>query len=694
LWEKGLGDEGKRFVSQSAGVLSWVHAPFCSTTKVQNRNHSRWNFLRRKSIMQTTVRFGGEYSMKKMGGSWMAWGGSVPLWLLILATAARAEVPIQGVNSQEAIALSSPLLSSSSHGQPAPDTLRSVDAVSLGNDVSLPESLSFQLETSAIDNSWAIAPLTTTDTEINPATIQPFSPTTFSTTSENGLFPLVARGDRAESSADEATDEPSESPADEATDEASDKPPKPDWIVADSVPSETNALLIEGDRLYEAGQIAEAEERYRQAKGEWETQEEGSDRPNAITDPALLSPAGQVYWSEVQAGLDLGLETHVRVPLQLLLEEYPEFTPAQVLYAQLLLEDDQTEEALASLEQATSRYPHDLGLAQARVATLVQAEEWLDASLAARQYAVLNPDDPASPEMLAIADENLERFRTRLRNRIRGNAIANIVTGALSYALTGGLFGPISALDTTLLMLRGESAVGEAVSERAQEELPLVQDEIIVNYVNELGQRLAALAGRDEFTYEFYVIEDDSLNAFALPGGKVFVNTGAILQTNSEAELAGLLSHEIAHAVLSHGFQLVTSGNLTANLLQFVPYGGWATNLLVFGYSRDMERQADELGTRLLAASGYAADGLYNLMETLDEVGGDRPLFEWLSTHPDTDERIQNLRTQIQENGYNRYAYEGIEQHHEIQRRISQLLGGAIVDPQVFAGRTKLPSDP
>jgi predicted Zn-dependent protease len=202
-----------------------------------------------------------------------------------------------------------------------------------------------------------------------------------------------------------------------------------------------------------------------------------------------------------------------------------------------------------------------------------------------------------------------------------------------------------------------------------------VDDLEVVAYVNDIGQRLANVTGRDEFEYEFFVVRDPRLNAFALPGGKIFIYAGAIVQAHSEAELAGLIAHEMAHSALSHGFQLVTSSNVTASVFLPVPYaGGLATDLAVLGYSRDMERQADAFGTRLLAASGYAADGLYNLMLTMDEQNQGRRGMAWLSTHPDTRERVRNVETLIEENGYNRYTYEGVERHQQIQARVIQIL--------------------
>jgi predicted Zn-dependent protease len=461
------------------------------------------------------------------------------------------------------------------------------------------------------------------------------------------------------------------------TTEAEKKPAEP--IVPVKTPEEIarQKKLAEGDRLYQAGDKAAAEKLYREAKPPFAgTSESKAIEP--ITDPAQLSPGGQVYWRESGLGLEQKLESRIFVPLKLLTDNYPQFVPGYLRYAQALEEYDRPEEALAILEKAATLYPNQPDLAKVRIAALEKNEKWIEASIAARQFALLNPTAPNAPEFTALADENLKRYQGRLRSRLRGNLVGNILTGALGYALTGNLFGPLSAVQNTVLLLRGESAVGERVTRQAKRQLDLVDDKDVISYVDELGQKLADAAGRKEFKYEFYVVMDDRLNAFALPGGKVFINAGAIAKTNSEAELAGLLGHEISHAVLSHGFQLVSEGTLTANLTQFIPYvGGLLSNLSTLSYSRDMERQADILGTRLLVSTGFAADGLHNLMVTLkqQEAKKNRPSPPaWFATHPLTKDRIAYLEALITNTGYNRYAYEGVERHAMLQTKVETLL--------------------
>ena len=431
--------------------------------------------------------------------------------------------------------------------------------------------------------------------------------------------------------------------------------------------------LVEADRLYLAGDRIAALNLYRQVKTPFAEISESQPKPEPILDPTQLAPAGQVYWREAQAGIDQKLESRIFVPLQLLVERYPEFIPGHLLLAQALKDYNRSEEALQVLEKAYGLYPNQPDLLKAKIAAQAASENWLEASIAARQFALLNPDHPQAAEFTRLADENLKRYRSRLRSQLRGNAIASVLTGALSYALTGSIFGPLSAVETIAILIQGEQAIGERIAKSAKRELDLVQDPEVLDYINQLGQKLAKLSGRDDFEFKFYVVLDEDINAFALPGGKIFINAGAIIHSNSEAELAGLLAHEISHAVLSHGFQLVTQANAIDNVAVLIPRGGIVSGLLTLNYSREMEQQADILGTRILAASGYAADGLRNLMVTLKKQQPEFPI-TFLSSHPDTDNRIRYLENLIQRNSYNPYAYEGVARHAQIQTRVRKLL--------------------
>lgn len=434
------------------------------------------------------------------------------------------------------------------------------------------------------------------------------------------------------------------------------------------------ATLIKADRLYQAGNKQKAQQLYQQAKGSFQPDQKQSSR-QPYTDAKALPPGGKVYWEYGQAEFDPKLKSKALSPLKLLVDKHPDFIPGHLRYAEALVEFDQTEQAITHLESAVSRYPQQLGLVNTLIPLYEEREQWLEASLTARRFALLNPEHSKANHYQTVADNHLESYKGKLRSKLRENTFASVITGALSYALTGNLAGPLSAIESASLLLQGESKVGDKLSNNLEEKLPLLKDAEVNQYVTKMGNTLTQYTGRDSFDYEFYIVMDDNLNAFALPGGKVFINAGAILKTDSEAELAGLVAHEISHAVLSHGFQLVTEGNLLANVSQFVPFGGTAANLIVLNYSRDMERQADELGTRLLASSDYAADGLYHLMKALDEEKKDqaRPP-AWLSTHPEIEERINNIKTQIVENGYDRYTYEGVSQHQKIKEKVAQLL--------------------
>ena len=470
-----------------------------------------------------------------------------------------------------------------------------------------------------------------------------------------------------------------ETPASETTTEESDTAAS---AVAIQCPTLTEIIrhqkLAAADRLYLKGDKIAATVLYQSAKESWEQIARELNRlPPPIYQTDHLSPGAAVYWRTYQQGKKQNLESKIFAPLELLVTRNPEFIPGHIAYAEALTADERPEKAIAVLENAIGLYPEEVELLRAKIATDIAAARWLDASISARQFALFNPDSSEAAEFTKLADEYLEKYQDTVRSELTWNAVGNAIVGTVGFALTGNLFGPISALDTTIMLLQGESDLGARFSQRIQENIPMLEDETVLTYVRDIGNKITQVSGRNEFEYEFHVIMDDRLNAFALPGGKIFINAGAIMNTDSEAELAGLIAHEVAHADLSHGFQLATRANLTSNVVQYIPYvGSTAGSLIVLNYSRDMERQADVYGTRVLAAADYAADGVRNLMVKLDrqydEAENPNPP-AWLSTHPDTQERISYLEKMIISNNLNRYAYEGVARHQEIKKLATQL---------------------
>ncbi|MEO1671237.1 MAG: M48 family metallopeptidase [Cyanobacteria bacterium J06631_2] len=434
--------------------------------------------------------------------------------------------------------------------------------------------------------------------------------------------------------------------------------------------------LAIADQLYLGGDKVTAVALYREAKRTWKIEQSKvmpETKEAVFDDPTQLSHGGKVFWRNYQQGKEQQLESKVLSPLKLLTTREPQFLPGHIHYAAALLEYEREAESQAVLDRAVNLYPDEPQILRAKMDADIAAENWLDASIMARQYALFNPDAPEAEEFERLAQEYLAEYQSSLRSNITWNAVGNAIAGTVGFALTGNLFGPLSAIQTTTLLLQGESAVGEASVRQIKKQVPLLKDEAVTEYVNRIGNKITAASGREEFNYEFYVIMDDNLNAFALPGGKIFINAGAIMKTDSEAELAGLLAHEVAHSDLSHGFQIATKGSLTSNIISYIPYvGSTASSLIVLNYSREMERQADIFGTRILVNAGYAADGVRNLMAQLDKSHGeDNPEpVSWMSSHPNSKQRIAYLERLVVEQNLDRYAYEGVYQHQAIKQLV------------------------
>jgi Zn-dependent protease with chaperone function len=439
--------------------------------------------------------------------------------------------------------------------------------------------------------------------------------------------------------------------------------------------------LVAADELYQKGQTQAAETLYRQVKPPFPPAEK---RRLPITEAAQLPADGQVYWRTAQEGMGQNLAGKIFVALYRLTENYPEFIEGHLLLAKACREqpqlcstyarEGQPKTALEILEKATDLYADEPSLLKAKIKLLQEEEQFLDASIVARQFAVIYLDDPEAPAFQQLAEENLKRHQSKLNGQLRTQGILTGILGLVDAFRKADWRTGVSGWQTLIMMGQGESQFGKAMAEKLvanyRQQDKLVEDPQVLNYVKGIAGRLTQLMGRD-FEYEFYVINDSSINAFALPGGKVFVNIGAIANANSEAELAGLLSHEIAHSVLSHGFQSVASGNFLQNLSQVIPLPNILHEMVGKQFSREQEQQADILGTRVLSKAGYAADGLRNLMATLNARSGGKEQTTWRSTHPAPADRVQYLEDLIQRNGYNRYAYEGVKSHRGVQTILS-----------------------
>ena len=206
--------------------------------------------------------------------------------------------------------------------------------------------------------------------------------------------------------------------------------------------------------------------------------------------------------------------------------------------------------------------------------------------------------------------------------------------------------------------------IGQQSAAQAEQQLPLINDREVNDYVSRIGQRLAANAGGPGFQYRFRVVNASDINAFALPGGFVYVNRGILEQARNEGEVAGVLAHEISHVALRHGTHQaskaylaqagigILGGILTggksggaADIVNAV--GGLGLNALFLRYSRDLETQADVRGSQILAASGYSPQDMVNFFLTIERVDPTKKA-NWLSDHPAPPDRIARIQREAQ----------------------------------------------
>ena len=209
--------------------------------------------------------------------------------------------------------------------------------------------------------------------------------------------------------------------------------------------------------------------------------------------------------------------------------------------------------------------------------------------------------------------------------------------------------------------LEKEIGLGKQLAQEVERAAKIIDDPVIAEYVNRVGQNLVRNSDA-KVPFTIKVIDTEDVNAFALPGGFFFVNSGLILKADTEAELAGVMAHEIAHVAARHGTRQATRGQIAQlSTIPLIFLGGWtgygirqaASILIPVGYlqfSREFEGEADMLGLQYMYKTGYDPNAFVDFFEKIESLEKRKPgtISKVFSTHPPTDARIVKAQQNIQ----------------------------------------------
>ena len=213
--------------------------------------------------------------------------------------------------------------------------------------------------------------------------------------------------------------------------------------------------------------------------------------------------------------------------------------------------------------------------------------------------------------------------------------------------------------DINLISLEEEWALGQKLSDDLAKQLDLVNDPLVLEYVNRVGNRLVSQTQMADLPWQFHVVRDEAVNAFNIPGGHVYINTGLIQAADNASELIGVMGHEIGHGVARHGTEQLSRtyglSILAGLLLGSDPqaYQQILAQILGTGaiarFSRAAEREADELAVRYVYTGGYDPAGLITFFRKLLQEGraGRNAVEGFFATHPLTEDRIRYTQALI-----------------------------------------------
>lgn len=245
-------------------------------------------------------------------------------------------------------------------------------------------------------------------------------------------------------------------------------------------------------------------------------------------------------------------------------------------------------------------------------------------------------------------------------------ALTSLLVTGLGAGIAAGPLGcarnPVTGKsELSLVSESQEIQMGQQGAKEVEQSIGFYKDAAVNAYVADLGKRMAAESERPNLPWEFHVVDDAAVNAFAIPGGFIYVTRGLMASINNEAELAGVIGHEIAHVTHRHSVQQISKSQLaqlglgigsilSSDIAKFGQLAGAGLSLLFLKYGRDAENQADQSGFRYALGQNYDVRQMPNVFATLgrlSEGSGAGKLPEWLSTHPDPGNRIERLEKMI-----------------------------------------------
>lgn len=280
----------------------------------------------------------------------------------------------------------------------------------------------------------------------------------------------------------------------------------------------------------------------------------------------------------------------------------------------------------------------------------------------------------------------MEFFYTAKVREIAMKRTVSIVFSVCLLALFAGgcQVNPVTGENEfNIYSVEQQEAMGRKYAKQVEKELgKSVKDQTVQNYMDNVGQKIVAVCHTPYEGFEYKAIDHNSVNAFALPGGYIYITTGMLKQLSNEAQLAAILAHETAHVTARHSAVTMSRGMLIGIGLEIIAAGGETAqnvadivaNLEGMRYSRTYERQADEIGLDYLVKAGYTPNGMVETMQILNSQPGGRP-FEFLSTHPNPANRIEYIQENIYNKKYSRYRSSGRIGKTEYQTNILNRLG-------------------